>query len=550
MKKVYKSNKGSLLEHTLGYFQGFGSLRNRKYDLVSQNEVNAAISSLAVDQMSSVSGEATSRLISQMRTFYTTKDALINEYDSLDPSDPVVSSCLDQYADACIILDANKIDGEPYTLQGSSEKDVSAIREIFIDQKLPSMLWQWSRHLCKYGELFIVCKYIKVKKGEVKFKVDMEVDPKRYSSVQIKDTTCILDNYLSAFVDTDIDGNDVSSKYAELMECEKIKVIHIALPSRTEACKDIDLVINSTKIMRVRDKSGSSILDPVLIITRIIKLIEDMLLICRMDKSQMTRIYSIEVGKSDEKKVKLMLNNFKSLIGNRQALSTISNNYSANKSTKILNEIIVPTRDGVGAVSIEDVSSEFKVGDLGDLSYFQNKFYAGIKIPKVYLGYEEEAPSGFGEDPLTKIDARFAKAVRRISGSLEDGLNRVIKCYFSMINNKSAEAPSVILTLNRDRTKDELEVATNNENIARSVESVINTLRLDTRLDSDKVVEAVFKEMLPGISSIVYNRTGGVKKKFESEEPEEPPVTNTSEDDENLIDSKEGNNKEEDKETT
>lgn len=526
MKKVYKPKK-SLIESAYGYLQGFGSAKNLNYKNVEKSEVDALIKSMAVDQSVAVT-DTTGRVVSQLRTFYTSKDALIEEYNSLDPSDPVISSCLDQYADACIIMPATKEDGEPYDILGDQDKEIKTIENLFRDQKIPANLWQWVRHLCKYGELFIINKVPKGGKG--RYIIEIETDPKRFSCIQVQDQICILDNYEASFVDKDEKGNDVSKLYAEKIGCDKVKIVHVALPSRTEACKVIDLVISYDKILKVRDKSGSSILDPVLIITRIIKLIEDMLLISRLDKSQMTRIYSMEVGKADEKKVKQMINNFRSLISSRQVLNTLSNNYSAGKSAKILNEIIVPTREGVGAISVEDISSDFRVGDLGDLSYFQNKFYAGIKIPKVYLGYEEDAPSGFGEDPLTKIDARFAKAVRRITASMEDGLNRVIKSYYSLTNNKSAEIPNITVMMYRDRTKDELEMAQNNETVARSVGEIINTLKMDTRLDSDKVTEAIFKEMLPLISSLVYNEKGGVKKKFLDENPEEdkeqlPPIT-------------------------
>lgn len=509
MKKTYKPQR-TLVEHTMGYFRGFGSSKNIDYKYATNKDVNSIVSNLLVGSQSSSSN--TSSVVNQLRSFYTSKDALINEYDSLDPSDPVISSVLDQYADSCIIMPSTKEEGEPYLITSEDKQSKKEVESWLRSQKIPVLLWQWSRHLCKYGELFIVIKKVRrADEKSCKITVEMEVDPKRYSCIRLNNKTLILDNYKSSFVEEDTDGKVVRDSYATMMDCKDIKVIHVALPSRTESCKSMDLQLLNRKILRVTDKSGSSILDPVLVISRIIKLIEDMLLICRIDKSQMTRIYHIEVGSLDRDKAKALVNNFRSLISSRGALSAVTNNYTAGQSAKILNEIIVPTKDGVGAVTAEDLSSEFKVGDLGDLEYFQNKFYAGVKIPKVYLGYEEDAPSGFGSDPLSKIDARFAKAVRRITASLETGLNDMIKEYLNLsrtVTNRNAM--KVSLMMYRDRTQDELDLASSMADISQSVTNIIESVSNDSRVDKNKASELITKELLPNIYRIIYEENKGI----------------------------------------
>jgi hypothetical protein len=176
-----------------------------------------------------------------------------------------------------------------------------------------------------------------------------------------------------------------------------------------------------------------------------------------------------------------------------------------------MTEVILPTRDGKGSVSVEEFNTEFKIGDMGDLDYFQKKYHAGVKVPRIYLGYEEETPSGFGGDPLSKIDAKFSKASRRISSAIEGSLNELKNAYFEL--KGITDAGDLKVVLYKDKTPEEIEYANSQDTLARAVGSVIDTLtNADDTLNKGEVARKVLKRMMPDLYEVVYGVDPSKKK--------------------------------------
>jgi hypothetical protein len=330
--------------------------------------------------------------------------------------------------------------------------------------------------------------------------------------VQVGSIKAIFDTQLLHFVSNDIDGKDVSKAYAEKCGTSRVVVVPVILPSRTSRYNTISITLQDQSTVDVRHITGSSILDPVLITLRILRLIEDTILLTRIDKSKTSRIYQVEVGSTaGDKEVKGLVNKLRSALANRETLDTVSGDFSKSKVSNLMTEVILPTRDGKGSVSVQEFNTEFKIGDMADLDYFQKKYHAGVKVPRIYLGYEEETPSGFGGDPLSKIDAKFSKASRRISAAIEGSLNELKNAYFELKGITDAEDLKVVLY--KDKTPEEIEYANSQDTLARAVGSVIDTItNADDTLTKSEVARSVLKRMMPDLYEIVYGSKNGSRK--------------------------------------
>lgn len=492
-KIIYKPNNG-LLENIKNHIGYFGSMKNTTTTVIDDKSVNSMIDSMGVTSF----GYNFNNLVGQLKLFYSSRDALIREYDSLDPSNSQVSAALDQYADSATTIPVTDENASPYYLEGNVTS-IKTIANWLNENYIPRDIWVISRHLCKYGEAFLVVK----KHNDNTITIELESDPNKYMKVRLQNKTAIYDTEYASFVDSDVNipGFKSNKAYAKLMQVKQIKVIHMSLPSRTEKCKTVNIILENQKTIEVELLSGSSILDPILVVERIISMIEDAMLLTRIEKSKVTRIYEVEVGSSQQNKVTQVINKTKQLLGGREILNTVKGDYSRASVSKILNEVVVPVRSGVGSINIKDSQSVFSPGKLDDLDYFKRKFYAGLKIPKVFLGYEDQAPSSMNADPLATIEQRFAKAVRRVSYALEFGLNDAVKAFVEL-NGGSTKI--VKLKLYQNKTKEELKLIENMEKASRTADAVIRVFLNDKNINSSRVTEKVIKEFLPGVYKSVY----------------------------------------------
>ena len=496
MKKRIK-----LTESFIGSLTGFGSFKNARVKSLSDRRLANAVNEIS-SQSLGLSGDA-SVIVSNIRQFYNNKSYLVNEYDRIDPSDGSVSAALDQYADSIIVTPEFNNLSTPYEISSTSEKSVEAVEELFEYFGLSKKLWGIARYLCKYGDCYLVM----TRKGD---KVDLyqELDAMRYSSFLIKNQEVIFDNYYQCFVDFDGEVGEVTDKakksYYEVMDYDYVKVIHIGLTPMHQNVKQVDLLLQGNEMLSITSNDGASILDPILVALRIMRLIEDMVLISRIDKSKINRIYQIEVGKkAQEPEVKKLINNFRNLISGRETMNSLSNNATNSSTARILNEIIIPTREGIGSVSIQDSSDDFNIGDLNDLKYFANKFYAGIKIPKVYLGYEEDAPTGFN-NPLEKLDARFNKAVKRIAYVIEDGLTEVAQVYMEMCKNEYQDE-ELKVSLFKTLTDEEINISDTYEKMITTIGSMVTTAKEhDESIDTTNAFKNLLEQMIPNFYRAIY----------------------------------------------
>lgn len=509
--------KRSFLENlSTSIVNTFGGKRINNATNASEETIDKIINDINV---ASIHTSVGAPLIAQLRTLYTTRDIMMREYDYLDPSDGVVSSCLDQYADAAI-SQVSTGDTHPYDILGGSAKAKRAFLSIMDQSKVDKELWVWARHLCKYGESFWIMK--KLSNNDVL--VEIEADVNRYTYVKVGENQRVFDNEYCMFTD-DPDDAEVAKKYAETMKCEFYKVIPVMLPSLISRTTKTELRLSDNSILSVELLSGASILDPILVTTRIIRLIEDAILMTRLDKSKTSRIYQVEVGSTtDDKGARDVVNKLRSALSRKEGIDTVTKDFTKSRVSSMVNEIILPVRDGIGAVTVDEFNTEFRTGDMDDLDYFRSKFYAGIKISKAYLGFEEEVPSGFGSDPLKKIDARFGKAVRRVVSTLEDGLNEV-KDVLSDLKVLNANGMKIVIL--KDKTLEELEYANNQSTLADALKSTLESFDYDETLNKKLIFRTVLERMNPDLYRLIYfDEEGEEVEPFDYKLRVEEPVDN------------------------
>lgn len=138
---------------------------------------------------------------------------------------------------------------------------------------------------------------------------------------------------------------------------------------------------------------GESFLENARVAWQVLAALEDILLLTRMTRSILYRIFSVEVGNKGNKETKQILDALKSRIKIDETINVRDKIYNSElKQVPLGDSIFIPTRNGVGVIDVKVVGGDVNLRDAIDLDYFKDKLFSGLKIPKAFLGFESDLP--------------------------------------------------------------------------------------------------------------------------------------------------------------
>ena len=208
---------------------------------------------------------------------------------------------------------------------------------------------------------------------------------------------------------------------------------------------------------------GVSILNKARRHFRMLSMMEDMMLVYRMDRSVERRVFKINVGAIDEKDVPAYVqeiaNNFKRtpiidpMTGQIDLRKNVMNN---------LEDFFIPVRDDSAPNPIETLSAGQNLTAMDDIKYIQNKVLTALRIPKSFLNFDEA--QGDGKN-LSLLDVRFTRTVNRVQQALIMELNKIAIIHLCLLGFFD-ELNNFTLTMNNPSSQAEmLEL----ENVAKRV---------------------------------------------------------------------------------
>lgn len=173
-------------------------------------------------------------------------------------------------------------------------------------------------------------------------------------------------------------------------------------------------------------KRGQSLLYNVFKIWRELMLLENSVLLNRITKSSIVRVIGVEVGDMPKEMVGPHLQGIKGLIEQKSALNEGKYISEYTNPGPIENNIYVPTRNGQGALTTQQIGGDVDVKSLADLDYFKNKLYGQLRVPKQYFGDTDDSTGFNGGTSLSIISSRYAKMVKRIQNTIIQALTDAV----------------------------------------------------------------------------------------------------------------------------
>jgi len=149
-----------------------------------------------------------------------------------------------------------------------------------------------------------------------------------------------------------------------------------------------------------------------------INIIEDALLLNRMDQSNYYRIFSVLVGGSVTSKSAIRtLNYYRNLF---KKVRRVSYNSSGMASSGVGNEfeIILPKTEKQG-LEVTDVGGTVDIKALKDLDVQYNKLFAALKVQPSQIGFGEEQTNAIGDTNGQSYDRRLARTCKMLVYSVQ-----------------------------------------------------------------------------------------------------------------------------------
>jgi len=168
---------------------------------------------------------------------------------------------------------------------------------------------------------------------------------------------------------------------------------------------------------------GSSVLESARRIWRQLILIEDAMLVYRIVRAPERRIFYIDVGNVPPDEIENYM---------QQTQTSLKRNRAIDQSTGKLDlrynplavddDYFIPVRGGESGTKIDTLAGGQNAAAVEDVQYIQKKLFAALKIPKAYLGYDEEIGA---KATLAQEDIRFSRTISRIQKVIISELNKL-----------------------------------------------------------------------------------------------------------------------------
>lgn len=157
---------------------------------------------------------------------------------------------------------------------------------------------------------------------------------------------------------------------------------------------------------------------------RNVNIIEDGLLLNRMDQSNYYRIISVNVGGQVYSKSAIqVLNYYRNLFKKVRRVNYDSNGMSSRGKNQEF-EVIVPKTQNQG-VEIQNVGGDMDIKALKDLDTQYNKLFAALQIQPSMIGFSSDTPSSLGDSAANTWDKRFSKVCKAITFSTFNALKNI-----------------------------------------------------------------------------------------------------------------------------
>jgi hypothetical protein len=324
--------------------------------------------------------------------------ALFKDYESMD-SDPIISSALDIYSDESTMKGQY---GQVIEVKTDNENIKEILNNLFYDiMNIEFNLWPWVRNMVKYGDFFL----------------HLDISEK-YGITNVVP--------LSPYEVIRAEGEDPENPYYTKFYLESIEGAHPYFGQKSSKGK-IEFENFQIAHFRMANDSnflpyGKSMIESTRKIWKQLTLMEDAMLIHRIMRAPSKRVFKIDIGNIPPNEVDNYMQRIINKMKKTPFMDDSTGEYNLKYNMQNLTEdFFLPVRGGDSGTEINELSG-IDYDSTEDVEYLKNKLLASLRVPKAFLGFDENVG---GKATLAAEDVRFARTIERIQRIIVSELTKI-----------------------------------------------------------------------------------------------------------------------------
>jgi len=333
--------------------------------------------------------------------YQTLRTQLYSDYEAMD-TDAIIASALDILADESTLKNDM---GEVLQIKSSDENLQKILYNLFYDVlNIEFNLWMWIRQMCKYGDFFL-----KLEIAE-NFGVYNVIPYTAYNIIREEKISESNNHQVDVKFKFDPDGLSGGGEYGGYFG---------GLQSAGgNTANDRGIYFDNYEIAHFRLLSdvnylpyGRSYVEPARKLFKQYTLMEDAMLVHRIARAPEKRIFYINVGSIPPAEIENFMQKTISKMKRTPYIDQNTGDYNLKYNMQnMLEDFYIPVRGNDASTKIETTPG-LNYDGITDVEYLRDKLFAALKVPKAFLGYDENTD---GKATLAAEDIRFARTVERI----------------------------------------------------------------------------------------------------------------------------------------
>jgi hypothetical protein len=314
---------------------------------------------------------------------------LFRDYDMMD-NDPIISSVMDIYADESTVKDEF---GQVLSIRSKNQQIQDILHNLFYDVlNVEFNLWPWVRNMAKYGDFFLF----------------LDIDEK-YGIVNVIP--------LSVYETIRIEGQDPGNPFSV-----KFKVENDFLALGKKEFDNYEIahfrLLSDTNFLPY----GKSMVEGGRRVWKQLQLMEDAMLIHRIMRAPDKRKVLVDIGNIPANEIDTHMQRIIDRMKKTPLVDPKTGDYNLRYNMmNITEDFYLPVRGKDSGTDIQNLPG-LQFNAIEDIEYLRNKLMAAFKVPKSFLGYEED---NSGKASLAAQDVRFARTIERVQRIMVSELTKI-----------------------------------------------------------------------------------------------------------------------------
>lgn len=349
---------------------------------------------------------------------------------------PEIGAALDIVSEESTITSDN---GMVVNVYSKSDRIKSILEDLFVNRlNIQVTAPMVVRAMCKYGNQFMLLD------------VDSKLGVKGWKQLPVFNVERVengVGNPYGQSMYNVVDRNTDTSKVDTSTKFVWVDENNSQVPFRNWQIAHFRLLTNSLYL-----PYGCSYLNAARRHWRMLSLMEDMMLIYRLERSIERRVYKIYVGAIDDADVQAYVENIANNFKRTPIIDPMTGQIDLRKNIlSVDQDIFIPVRDQNAPTPIDTLSGAQNLTAMDDIKFVQDKVCTALRIPKTFLNFDEA--QGDGKN-LALEDIRFTRTINRIQQAFLMELTKVASIHLYLLGFTD-DLTNFNLTMNNPSTQAE-----------------------------------------------------------------------------------------------